>query len=167
MTWWKTPFVAAALFIGTPVLAKPVVGQLAPDFELTLVDGSKVKLSDLRGQVVVLNIWATWCVPCRQELPLLDGYYRAQRGNGLRVFALTTEDSVPISQLKKLFAVLTIQSARHLRGGYADLGGVPTNYVIDRSGRLRYAKAAAFDLDALNELLVPLLREPAPSAAVN
>lgn len=143
--------------------AKPVVGEVAPDFELTLIDGSKVSLADLKGQVVVLNFWATWCVPCRAELPTLDTYYAMQQKHGLRVFAITTEGSVPIGQLKKLFAVMHMPSARRIKGPYGPLTGVPTNFVIDRAGRLRYAKAGAFDLAALNALLVPMLKEPAPA----
>ena len=142
----------------------PVVGQMAPNFELTLIDGTKVTLDQLRGQVVVLNYWATWCVPCKAELPLLDSYYVAQQKNGLRVFAVTTEDSLQPYQLKKLFAVMHIQPVRKIKGSYDVLKGVPTNYVIDRSGRLRYAKAGAFELDDLNKLLVPLLNEPAPAS---
>jgi len=144
---------------------KPVVGQPAPDFQLVLIDGSKVPLHDLRGQVVVLNFWATWCVPCKKELPLLDAYYRLQQSHGLRVFAVTTEDSVPNSQLKPLFKAMTIQPVRRLNGPYQVLDGVPTNYVIDRAGVVRFAKAGAFDLDALNEILVPLLKEPDPTEA--
>ena len=76
--------------------ATAVTAQVAPGFELTLLDGSKVTRDELRGQVVVLNFWATWCVPCQAELPLLDGYHVAQRKNaGLRVFAVTTEESLP------------------------------------------------------------------------
>lgn len=149
---------AAALIGAKP----PRVGQPAPDFQLTLVDGTKVSLADLRGKVVVLNFWATWCVPCREELPLLDGYYKAQEKVGLRVFAVTTEDSLPLYQLKKLFAVMHIPAVRHIKGPYDTLGAVPTNFVIDRNGVVRYAKANAFTLDDLNTLLVPLLREPAP-----
>lgn len=141
----------------------PVIDAPAPDFELTLVDGSKVSLADLKGQVVVLNFWATWCVPCRTELPTLDTYYALQQKHGLRVFAITTEDSVPIVRLKKLFAAMHIPSARRIKGSYGPLKGVPTNFVIDRAGKLRYARAGAFDLDQLNSLLVPLLREKAPS----
>ncbi len=140
----------------------PAVGDVAPDLQLTLVDGTKVSLADLRGKVVVLNFWATWCVPCRKELPTLDGYYAAREKAGLRVYAVTTEDSLPLYELKKLFAVMHIPAVRKMRGPYTALKGVPTNYVIDRSGHIRYAEAGAFDLDALNALLIPLLKEPAP-----
>jgi len=150
---------AALMLVGAKA---PKVGDMAPDFQLTLVDGTKVSMADLRGKVVVLNFWATWCVPCRQELPTLDAYYEAQQKAGLRVFAVTTEDSVPLFQLKKLFAVMHIPAVRRIKGPYDIMTGVPTNYVIDRSGHVRYAKAGAFDLDALNETLIPLLKEPAP-----
>jgi peroxiredoxin len=153
---------AAAALLGAK---KPVIGQPAPDFRLVLIDGSKVPLHDLRGQVVVLNFWATWCVPCKKELPLLDAYYRLQQSHGLRVFAVTTEDSVPNSQLKPLFKAMAIQPVRRLDGPYEILDGVPTNYVIDRTGVVRFAKAGAFDLEELNELLVPLLKEPVPAEA--
>jgi peroxiredoxin len=161
----------AMLFnLASPVQAgkfsDPKIGQIAPDATLYLVKGGKVKLSDLRGQVVVINFWATWCVPCRQELPTLDAYYRAQRKHGLRVFSATTESSVPQYTLRALFDVLAIEPVRHLRGPYGPIDdAVPTNFIIDRAGRVRYARAGAFDLDDLNRELVPLLKEPAPSAA--
>lgn len=141
----------------------PAVGQPAPEFELTLMNGSKVSLAELKGQVVVLNFWATWCVPCRTELPTLDKYYALQRKNGLRVFAITTEGSLPAYRLKNLFNTMTIPAAKHIKGPYGPLTGVPTNFIIDRAGKVRYAKAGAFDLDDLNALLVPLLNEPAPN----
>lgn len=160
---------AMALALTMPLTAaqgkgKPVVGQLAPEFELTLVDGGKVKLSELRGQVVVLNFWATWCGPCRTELPMLDAYYAVQRKHGLKVFAITTENSVPVHRLKGLFKSMNIPSARWITGGYGSLEGVPTNFVIDRAGKLRYAKAGALDLNSLNAVLVPLLNERAPDS---
>lgn len=157
----------AALMAG-PVHGKarkasgPVVGQPAPDFEITLMDGSKVTLAQMRGQVVVLNFWATWCVPCRTELPMLDAYYEAQRKHGMRAFAITTEGSLPASRLRQLFKAMEMDSARKVTGGYGPLEGVPTNFVIDRAGVLRYAKAGALDVNSLNAVLVPLLREKAP-----
>lgn len=138
------------------------VGDVAPPFEVTLMDGAKLKSTDLRGKVIVLNFWATWCVPCKRELPLLDSYYRLRRDYGLRVFAVATEDSVPASKLKPLFAAMAMPAVRRIKGPYGVIEALPTNFIIDRHGIIRYAQAAAFDLDELNAILVPLLREPEP-----
>ena len=153
---------ALALAIWEPAAATPVVGKPAPDFGVTTFDGKHLSLKDFKGQVVVLNFWATWCGPCKRELPLLDTYYKIQQKVGLRVLAVATEDSLPASDLRPLSKALTIPMVRDFRGAYGALDGVPTNYVIDREGVVRYAKAAAFDLDDMNEILVPLLREPVP-----
>ncbi len=156
--------IAGALLLATSAATAAIkVGEKAPDFELTLIDGSKVRSADLRGQVIVLNFWATWCGPCKAELPLLDNYYRIRKANGLRVFAIATEDSLPAFKLKPLFAAMAIPSARRIKGSFVVMGALPTNYVIDRAGIVRYAKAGAFDLDDLNSVLVPMLSEPAPT----
>jgi cytochrome c biogenesis protein CcmG/thiol:disulfide interchange protein DsbE len=164
---FTTATAAALIVLASPVhAAKLKVGQPVPNAELVLVDGTRVHLADLRGQVVVLNYWATWCVPCRAELPLLNSYFVAasKRGWALKIFAVATEDSVPKYQLTKLFSVLSISPTDRIRGGpFGDVAALPTNYVIDKSGTLRYAKAGAFELDDLNSILVPLMNEPAPA----
>ncbi len=132
---------ALAFMLGAARAA--LIGQPAPDFQVITLDGKKLALADFKGQVLVINFWATWCKPCRQELPLLDTYYQLQQHAGLRVLAVTTEDSLPLSQLKPLAAALTIPMVRRFKGAYGPLKGVPTNYVIDRDGVLRYAKAVA------------------------
>ena len=157
--------VGAAGFLIGAKQPLPVVGEMAPAFELTLIDGTKVNSKDLRGKVVVLNFWATWCGPCITELPTLDGYYRLRKANGLQIYAITTEGSLPLARLKDLFSRMQIPSVRRIRGPFGVLEGLPTNFVIDRSGRLRYAEANAFDLNSLNEVLVPLLQEPVPPAS--
>jgi thiol-disulfide isomerase/thioredoxin len=143
-----------------------VINGPAPDFTARTFDGKDVSLADYKGQVLIINFWATWCGPCKEELPLLDAYYATatERRYGLKILAVTTEDSVPAYQLKPLAAQVRFEMARHFHGPYRVLKGVPTNYIIDRNGILRYAEAAAFDLDSLNEVLMPLLSQPIPDA---
>jgi cytochrome c biogenesis protein CcmG/thiol:disulfide interchange protein DsbE len=143
-------------------LAAPKVGQPAPDFTVTTFGGRTVKLADLKGDVIILNFWATWCAPCREELPLLEAYFRTYSKYGFQVLAVATEDSIPESKLRPLAEKLRIPFVKRLKGPYRDVGAVPTNYVIDRSGKIVYAQAAAFDIDALNALIIPLLNEPIP-----
>ncbi|MET0239962.1 MAG: TlpA disulfide reductase family protein [Sphingobium sp.] len=167
MKAWFGGLALAALLSAGPARAEPPkVGEPAGDFTLTMLDGSKLSFAELKGNVIVLNFWATWCVPCREELPLLDGYYGLQKQHGLRVIAIETQSgsSVPMYRLKSILAKLTMPSARRIKGPYETLKGVPTNYVIDRAGIVRYAKAGAFNLDSLNRILVPLLKEPPPQA---
>ena len=140
------------------------VGKPAPDFKASTFDGRKISLADFKGHVLVINLWATWCKPCREELPLLSAYHRAQASFGLDVIALATEDSVPMDLLKPLAAVCSFPFVRRMHGDYEVMGGVPTNYVIDRNGIVRYAEAGGFTLEGLNAILVPLLREK-PSQA--
>jgi peroxiredoxin len=147
---------------GVSALAKPKVGQPAPDFTVTTFGGHTVKLADLKGDVIILNFWATWCAPCREELPLLEAYFETYNKYGFQVLAVATEDSVPPDKLKLLAAKLRIPFVRRMKGPYADLRAVPTNFVIDRSGKLVYAKAGAFDQDGLEDLIIPLLKEPIP-----
>jgi thiol-disulfide isomerase/thioredoxin len=156
------------LAAGVPAHAQElVINGPAPDFRARTFDGRDVTMADYKGQVLIINFWATWCAPCKKELPLLDGYFtEAQKRNyGLKILAITTEDSIPIRDLSPLAKQVSFDMARHFHGPYGVLKGVPTNYVIDRNGILRYAKAAAFKIDDLNALLIPLLQQPIPDDA--
>jgi len=109
---------AIAALVTPAVAARIVVGKPAPDFHAVTLDGHKVSLADYKGQVLIINLWATWCGPCRAELPLLNGYEMVQGKYGLAILAVMTGGSAPDS---------------------------------------------ALDLDTLNDVLVPLLREAPPS----
>src|SRR5271169_1845186 len=109
-------WLAAILFtalVGTGIAFSgkphPVVDAPAPDFQVTTFDGRKLSLADFKGQVVVLNFWATWCGPCKRELPLLEDYHRRQHANGLVILAVATEDSLTPFQLRPLAKILTLQ----------------------------------------------------------
>jgi cytochrome c biogenesis protein CcmG, thiol:disulfide interchange protein DsbE len=160
---WVVAAVSIAYLAGAQA-SGVVVGQPAPDFHATTYGGHNISLADYHGRVLVINFWATWCGPCRKELPLLDGYYKVQKPAGLEVIAVATEDSLAPYQLKPLAAAVTIPFVHKIHGPYEVLKGVPTNIVIDRRGIVRYAEAGAFSLDDLNKILVPLLAE-SPDAA--
>lgn len=148
-----------------PKAPEPGVGQAARPFTVTTFAKQKVRLADLRGKVVVINYWATWCAPCKSEMPMMDVVHRRFHDNGLEIFAVTTEDSVPPYQLRRVASLLSFPLATKLSGpGYGAINGaVPSSYVIDRSGTLRYAKAGAFTLESFQAVILPLLREPAPA----
>ena len=158
---------ALFLAVASPALAAgPVVGQPAPPFTLKLLDGSKISSADLAGKVVIINFWATWCAPCRAEMPLLATWKAVNGKSGLEIIAVTQEYSPPLARLKKFSEATGLPISNSFRGKYGRIDAVPTNFVIDRAGVLRYAKPGAFTIDQLNQLLIPLLSTPAPPAAV-
>lgn len=119
-------------------------GKAAPDFELTTLSGEKVELSDYRGKKVILNFWATWCPPCRAEMPDMQKYYeeQAEREN-VEILAvnLTTEDRGidQISAFVDEFS-LTFPIPMDTEGEVGKLyqaAAIPTSYMIDTEGRVQ------------------------------
>jgi cytochrome c biogenesis protein CcmG, thiol:disulfide interchange protein DsbE len=156
---------AAAIFFAALVTTaiafsrkpSPVVDAPAPDFEVTTFDGRKLALADFKGQVVVLNFWATWCGPCKRELPLLEDYHRREHSAGLVILAVATEDSLTPFQLRPLQKLLTLQMVKRFKGNYGDIKYLPTNFVIDRQGILRYAESGGFTREGIEEVIGPLI----------
>jgi len=159
---------STAATFATPALATPAVGKPAP----WTFDHKRYNSADLLGDVVILNYWATWCGPCKLELPTINGwvhaYQQKYQRDDLKVFAITVDDTVSDSELKPLAKVLSFPLISRLDSfSYGTIGGaVPSNYVIGRDGTLRYAEAGAFDFDSLNALLPPLLSQARPQTAL-
>jgi peroxiredoxin len=159
------PAVAIALALATSAAAAAAsVGRPAPDFSMVTLDGKVVSLADLKGQVVVINYWATWCGPCRVEMPMFDTYLRTHADQGLRIFSVTIEGSAPPARLRPLAHLLSFPLVTKFRGGGYGMvkRAVPTTYVIDRAGIVRTAQAGSFNADSFDAAVGPLLAQPAP-----
>jgi peroxiredoxin len=118
------------------------VGKIAPDFELPDLGDKQVRLSDYRGKVVFLNFWATWCKPCREEMPSMEVLYKNFERDGLVVLAVsidrvTTKKDIPpfVKSLSLTFPIL-VDSWGQTDKRYK-LMGVPETYIIDQQGVLR------------------------------
>jgi cytochrome c biogenesis protein CcmG, thiol:disulfide interchange protein DsbE len=155
----------ATILGGSAIASSPKVGDPVPHFIVRTFDKQVVDSNDLAGKVVIINRWAVWCGPCKQELPALDAYYRAHAKDGLRIFAVTIDQSVPDYRLHPLSAALAFPLAHAVKGPFPETEGVPTNYVIDRRGVVRYIHAGAFDAASLDAVVGPLLAQPASPPA--
>jgi thiol-disulfide isomerase/thioredoxin len=91
----------AVLLNAVTAFAAPRVGQPAPAFVGQTVDGQTLDLSQLRGHVVVVNLWATWCPPCRAEMPMLDAYVLAHRDEGLQLVGLSADRHRDLGEVRK------------------------------------------------------------------
>ncbi len=122
-----------------PVLTEaPRVGHLAPDFVLTTLDGREVRLSDYRGHVVFLNFWATWCGPCKVEMPTMERLYREYRRRGFAILAVSTDsEGSAVTRPYREALGLTFTIAHDPDAVVMRLYGVrtlPVTFLVDRKG---------------------------------
>jgi peroxiredoxin len=128
--------------------ALPVTGAVAPDFVSKSDSGRNVRLSELRGQVVVINFWASWCSPCRQELPLLNKIYTQYRDAGFTLLAVNVDDNRKDAEAMLRRLDLRFPTLFDAGKNIAKLYGVdtmPATLVIDRDGRVRYAHRGYYE----------------------
>ncbi|MAF27263.1 MAG: TlpA disulfide reductase family protein [Gemmatimonadota bacterium] len=114
---------------------------MAPDFELPTVDGKTVKLSSLRGKVVLLDFWATWCGPCRKAIPHLNELHGKFHERGLEIVGLSLDrggakDVNAFLQKQKMVYTLAIAN-REVAASYGGVRSIPTAFLVDREGRVR------------------------------
>jgi cytochrome c biogenesis protein CcmG/thiol:disulfide interchange protein DsbE len=134
--------------------------EAAPDFSLQTADGRTIQLSDYRGQVVLLNTWATWCPPCRDEMPDLEAYYRKRQADGFVVLAVNSQESAEtvasfLEEHDFTFPVLLDPDGVVMRR--YGIRGLPTSYFIDRDGVVRGVWSGQLPPARLREIVDPLL----------
>jgi cytochrome c biogenesis protein CcmG, thiol:disulfide interchange protein DsbE len=115
------------------------VGQQAPPLVLHTLDGRSIATRDLSGHVVIATFWATWCDPCREELPLLSAYAALHEKQGLQVLGFSLDGPEDLAKVKRVAATLSFPVGllgSPWVGDYGRIWRIPVSFVIDRSGRL-------------------------------
>ncbi|OGO22151.1 MAG: hypothetical protein A2144_00915 [Chloroflexi bacterium RBG_16_50_9] len=147
----------------TPAPA-PQTENLAPDFSLKNLDGQTVSLRSLRGKPVMLNFWASWCGPCRQEMPFIQGVFDDDEWarQGLVILAINVGESSTIAQKyiedNRLSFTVLLDTDQNVAKNY-NIRGIPTTFFIDKNGIIRDWKIGAFtnkteiDLRLANSIL--------------
>jgi peroxiredoxin len=136
------------------------VGQPAPQFELEDTSGRVVRLADLRGKVVLVNFWATWCAPCRTEMPEMEKVYREHRERGFEVVAIDLQESA--AEVRPFMAELGLTYPALLdRDGSVSRAyrarALPSSFLVDRQGTVRYLKIGPLTTEALEAEVRKLL----------
>ncbi|OGT25367.1 MAG: hypothetical protein A2Z17_04700 [Gammaproteobacteria bacterium RBG_16_66_13] len=143
----------------------PKVGSPAPDFTVKLLDGQTVELADYQGEVVWINFWATWCPPCRAEMPDIQEVFETYRDQGLRVIALSIgeqrSDVQGYVDRTGLGFDIGLDSDTAIAARYRVVG-IPTHYFVDRDGTLREIRIGALNKKGMEERVRKLLEGVAP-----
>jgi cytochrome c biogenesis protein CcmG, thiol:disulfide interchange protein DsbE len=170
--------VALALLVGAAWLGRarfdPVIaGRAAPAFHVSALDGAPVTLDDYRGKVVLLNVWATWCAPCREEMPSMQRLYREMAGKGFEILAVSVDEpvggGVPKQALDAFAAELGLtfpifhsppNSPDDIQKVYQTTG-VPESFLIGKDGVIyrRLSGATSWDSPQYREQILRLLAE--------
>ena len=135
-----------ALLLFVPFIAgsaSRLVGKPAPDFALRSLTGENLRLSEHLGEVIVLNFWATWCGPCRQEMPLLDEMYGKYRRAGFVLLSVNIDDdkererAVEMARTLKVSYPVLLDARKEVSKAY-EVDAMPMTILIDREGVVRF-----------------------------
>jgi peroxiredoxin len=143
-------------------------GQLAPDFQLSSLDGQRVKLSSYRGKAVLLNFWASWCGPCKIEMPWFAELQQRYHQQGLEVIGVSvdTEGKDKIAQFVKEMNVnyTILLGTDEVSDTYGGVQGLPTTFYIDRNGKIVKQVAGLISQEEIEDNVKRALQDPVQSA---
>jgi cytochrome c biogenesis protein CcmG, thiol:disulfide interchange protein DsbE len=156
----------SAVCAAATVIAAPAqVGEPAPALVVPQLDGRLFDLAGLRGKVVIVNFWATWCAPCRAEMPRLDAFYRRYHAQGLDLLGLSVDDAndrAAVVAIMKRFGYPAAIEAMAKVNGFGAPVAVPMTWIIDPAGivRARLIAGSSVTEESLAKAVLPLLPKP-------
>ncbi len=151
---------------GTSAAPSATNAAAAPDVQFPKLDGGHLRLADLRGRVVVLNFWATWCIPCRSEIPALSAMQKAMDAEGLTVVGVSYDDTAEriLDFQNDLKQDYTVVMGGQDVGSQLPASPLPTTYIIDRQGLIREKFIGERSQATFEAVIKPLLLEGAQTA---
>jgi cytochrome c biogenesis protein CcmG, thiol:disulfide interchange protein DsbE len=156
-------FLLTALLSINPVFAAIELGQTAPNIEGTLIDGKPFSLNNNKGKVVLVNFWASWCEPCREEMPAIQAFLKKNKEKGFEVLAITVDKPADMEQAKQIMNQYSFLFAEKKQIDYSRYGRIwriPSTFIIDRQGMLRKNGLTGdpkVDTKILEQVVTPLL----------
>ena len=147
------------------VFADVQVGQTSPNIDGKLIDGESFSLQARKGKVVLINFWASWCEPCKEEMPLIETYLQKNKSRGVEVLAIKLDKPSGLEAAKKIMGNYSFNFALKRDMNYSGLGyiwRVPSTFVIDKKGLIKkngLTGEAKVDARILEEIVNPLLSE--------
>jgi thiol-disulfide isomerase/thioredoxin len=169
---WLERVVTAGLLVFVAIRLGPQLGALvgvstdptaAPSYTLVTLDGDTLRSADMAGKVVVVNFWATWCIPCRLEMPSLEKLHEKHQGDDLVVLGFNVDvgSEAPVQNFirERHITYQVGQASQRARRAFGGIPGIPTTFLVDRNGVIRHRVVGYFAPPALNVAVDRLLEE--------
>lgn len=155
-----TPFAIAA----AAAPKAPAARKAAVPFDVTTLDGRRVTLEGLRGKIVILDFWATWCPPCREEIPHFKALYEQYRGR-LEIVGIALDQEgepivTPFVRQQGISYPIAVETDGRLSRAYGGIRGIPTTFVIDQQGQIYQKYIGYRDQQTFDRDIRALLAEP-------
>lgn len=144
-----------------PHTANSAATPEATALQMTTVAGQTVNLADYENQIVLVNFWATWCTPCRTEMPVLDAYYQAHRADGFMLLAVNAGE--PSGRVAEFIATqefafpIVLDEEGHIAAHFGGIRAMPTSFLLDEQGKVQQQFFGAIEHETLEAVVTPLL----------
>lgn len=137
----------------------------AAPWQVTLPDGRSLTSDSLKGKVVLVNFWATWCPYCRKEKPAIDDFWKDHRARGFEVISISVDDppeKIAAWMRDKDYAFMAAPTNASVAAVFGHIGSLPTSFIVDADGRIRHKIGGQVHYARLEKLVTPLLRPAMP-----